>query len=351
MTSVPRLSKQADRRYFRWIVLLQLLVAAGCSINQTPPQPIDPVEVIAQRVDVVEPVPVKKQVQKKEKAKPTAPPPTVLTPQTIAVVLSDNKGTYDGILSELRKWLTGRDYSVFSLDDNLENAASVVRQIEARNSTVVVAVGLRAAETVGSQTSIPVIFCQVFNYSANQLVSENVKGVSVIPPLSDQLALWRGVNPNLRTIGAIVGDGHADLLSHASKTVTRQGLKFEHHVATSNMETLYLFKRMAPKIDGFWLFPDNRVLSASVIRDLLTYSIRHGVQVTVFTPALLEQGAYMSATGTNRDIALKILSILDQISVERFAEVPAITPLSELKITWNTWLPMNSHLEANRVEY
>ncbi len=328
-------------------MLLPLLLS-GCATVEAPPQPIDPVVVTASKVAVVEPVQQKKAKPQVKQAPTVVSTPTVLTPQTIAIVLSDRSQAYMDIATELEKWMKGRDYSIFALDEDGANTKSIISQIRARNSTAVVAVGLRAARTVSPELSLPVVFCQVFNYSTSELLSERVKGVGTIPPLEQQLALWLRVNPRLKSVGAIVGDGHDALLEEARRTVSDQGVAFEHHIATTNMETLYLFKRMANKIDGFWLFPDNRILSRGVIRDILTYSIKHGVQVTVFTPALLRQGAYMSATGTEKDVALKILSILDQISVDRFDQVPPITPLSEMQVHWNTWLQTTPNLEASQ---
>ena len=226
MKITPRLSKQAYgwcSRPFDLTLLLALLLMGGCATVEVPAPPIDEVVVIANKVVVEEPVRKKKA---KPRAKPQAPvvsTPSVLTPQTIAIVLSDRSKAYQEIATELEKWMEGRDYSIYALDQDLANAESIVSQIRARNSTAVVAVGLRAARTVSSEVSLPVVFCQVFNYSSNALLSDTVKGVGTIPPLEQQLALWRRVNPRLKSVGAIVGHGHEPLLEDAKRTVSETG--------------------------------------------------------------------------------------------------------------------------------
>ena len=332
MYCVSRCLQTKNRRFFS---LFLGLLLAGCSAFDgfeyvDVPQPTE----VATPKPVIIPEPKLTLSPAKPQPKiPTVQP--VLTPMHVAVVMSDDTPPYQGIVTQMTKWMEGRDYALYNLDGNLADAEQILSRIADRNTTAIVAVGLRAALLTSQHSSKPVIFCQVFNYEANGLLSDKTKGVASIPPLANQLELWREVNPEMHSVGAILGEGHDDLIQEATKVSAARDIEFHHRRASSDKEALYQFKRLAPAIDGFWLFPDNRILSGPVIGEILSYALRHRVQVTVFTPTLLSHGAYMSAESSDADIALTILSILDQVGADRFDDVPSVTPLSEAKITWS----------------
>ena len=150
-----------------------------------------------------------------------------------------------------------------------------------------------------------------------------------------QVQAWQELNPGLQHIGAILGDGHEELLAEARKAADSAGLTLQHRTARSDRETLYMFNRLTPDIDGFWLFPDNRILSPSVLRQMLSYASRHRVQVAVFNPALLEFGAALSATSVNSDIAETVVSVAHRVIRGDGESIPTLTPLNEIEVQTN----------------
>ena len=60
-------------------------------------------------------------------------------------------------------------------------------------------------------------------------------------------------------------------------------------------------------IDGFILFPDNRILSRSVLTEMMADANRHRVQVAVFNEPLLEFGAGVPVgTGDHVQLAVAV---------------------------------------------
>jgi len=104
-------------------------------------------------------------------------------------------------------------------------------------------------------------------------------------------------------------------------------LDFRHRVSQSDQETIYLFKRLAAQIDGFWLIPDNRILSLSAIREILSYATERNVRVVVSNPGLLKFGALMSLSLSPTQIAEAVYDIVGALPVgsERRFEVFAPT--------------------------
>jgi ABC-type uncharacterized transport system substrate-binding protein len=162
-----------------------------------------------------------------------------------------------------------------------------------------------------------------------------VWGVAALPPVELQLRGWASVDPSRRRIGVIVSDRHAAIVDEAVAAAAG-ALEIKSEVASSDRETLYLFKRLAAQIDGFWLLPDNRILSPNVLRELLGYALAHGVGVLVSNESLLSWGALMSATPTPADVARGVSSVLDRVVSGNTKELPRITSLGEVKLRVNS---------------
>jgi ABC-type uncharacterized transport system substrate-binding protein len=89
---------------------------------------------------------------------------------------------------------------------------------------------------------------------------------------------------------------------------------------------------MIRDIDGFWLFPDNRVLSGRVLQQMLTEANQQQVPVTVPTESMLQMGASISMTAVAADIAETIIELIHRIRAGELNLIPPITQLSEIRV-------------------
>lgn len=312
---------------FRTLPLVLALFFSGCAINGQQPDPPPEIE-----IKEAEPVEVP------EDAKPAVPEIPVVSErevftQRVAIVLSDRKPAYENIAIELGELL--EDYSVYDLTDKSLTPRAVFSNIADFDAGIVIAIGLRAATVANSYSQVPVVFCQVFNVADIDLNSDNLKGVAALPPLAMQIAAWQDLNPGLSNVGAILGNGHEGLIDEASRAADSAGLTLHYRIARSDRETLYIFNRLTPDIDGFWLFPDNRILSPPVLRQMLSYASRHRVQVAVFNPALLDFGAALSATSVDSDIAKTVVSVARRVMRGEGDSIPTLTPLNDIEVQTN----------------
>lgn len=257
-------------------------------------------------------------------------PPANADSLRVAVLLSSRTAAYENVATALAEKLDTVD--IYDLSDKSLTPKEMFDSIEASGSEVIVAIGMRATAFARTFEEMPVVFSQVFNTGQFDADDARIRGVSVLPPLELQIAAWREVNPSLSSIGAIVGSGHERLIEEAAASAEAHGVRFSYRLAQSDRETLYLFTRLVPDIDGFWLFPDNRILSASVLRQMLTYASRHRVQVAVFNDSLLALGATISTTSVDADIAETIVSVASQLLVEGGVSVPHLTPLKRIQV-------------------
>lgn len=309
------------------------LLASGCAWMQQPPEPApEPPPVSVPEEPVVEPAPpppVVAEPMPEPEPEPEPLPVAELEPGRIAIVLSDRSPAYEQVAVELGHLL--ERYLLYNLADKSLSPGAVFSGIADSDAKVVIAIGLQAAEQAMALSPLPVVFCQVFNIDLAASATP-VRGIASIPPLSPQVRAWKQLNPGLVSIGAILGEGHDDLVAEARAAAAENGVALQLRTATSDRETLYMFNRMAPDIDGFWLFPDNRVLSVAILKEMLTYASRHRVQVAVFNPKLLQLGASLSVGTVDADIAATALEVADRIIAGELDAIPARTPLHQLDV-------------------
>jgi ABC-type uncharacterized transport system substrate-binding protein len=249
----------------------------------------------------------------------------------VAILSSDG---YAALAAELVRQLPREAYKVTSLVVENQTSVRTLQSLQRKTGLTVIAIGLPAARMARDRFNGPVIFSQVFDYQELLVNGRNVRGVSAMPPLDLQAREWKRLDPKLRRVGLIVARSHTELIAQAESAARAASLTLVHETSDSDRETLYVFKRMASQIDGLWLVPDDRSLSPATLRELLSYATAHGVKVCVFNDALLEWGAYMSATPTSADTARAVRRQLDGMSKSATNAVQ-LTTVSELVIRLN----------------
>ncbi|MDH3337510.1 MAG: hypothetical protein OEM85_05690 [Gammaproteobacteria bacterium] len=308
----------------RVAIISAALSVAGCSA-------LAPVPDTGGAEIVIEPPP--EVVEIKPPVEPAKPPP--LPPQlpAVAIVLTSNQPAYADVAQELARHF--EDYAVYDLNDDGRPPVSILRQINDSDSAAVVAIGLRAARSAVAMAGVPVIFSQVFNHQDHDLLHDNSRGIAALPPLDAQIVAWKKIDPTVARIGIIVGQGHSDLVAEAELAAERHSVELRVQFSHSDQETLYLFKRMIRDIDGYWMFPDNRILSARILQEMLDEANRHRVAVVVPNEALLQMGAAISISTVASDIAETIVKVIRQIQDGELDRVPPVTALSQIRVATN----------------
>ncbi|MGH8168804.1 MAG: ABC transporter substrate binding protein [Woeseiaceae bacterium] len=310
-----------------------LATIAGCA--NVPPEPPDVPDIA---VPEPEPLPPPPQVEQEPvPAEVEAPPRAEViepTPRVkAAIVLSDRSPAFEKVATELAPLLD--QTLLYNLSDKSLTPKDAFAAVAESGAAVVIAIGRPATQAAAAWSTIPVVYCQVFNYVRPDDLSVPVKGVASLPPLSAQVEAWKQLDPELESIGAILGVGHEDLLREAKLASATNGIALHYRVARSDRETLYMFHRMAPHIDGFWLFPDNRVLSVPVLEQIVSIAARHGVRIAAFNDALLEMGVALSTASVDADIAATVVTVAEKIVAGDSDAIPDLTRLGKVRIATN----------------
>jgi ABC-type uncharacterized transport system substrate-binding protein len=222
----------------------------------------------------------------------------------IIVLASDDKGAVAAATAALQGAYSGK-IELHNLAGSRARETEIVRAIRNSSLNQVVAVGLLAAQVARQRLDgKQVVFCQVLNVDEFNLVAPWMKGVSGIPSLARQFAAWKTLDPNLRKIGLITGPHPGYLLIEAEAAAKPLGLEIEHVSVASDRGVVSALQELRERrIGGLWLAPDSSILSQRAILDLMASTVRNNVPVLAFSPALLKEGALLSATADTGEIA------------------------------------------------
>lgn len=269
-------------------------------------------------------------------AAPADSPPTPVEPprerSRVAILLSDDIASYSAIAKQITQRISEHDYITLNLDGAAAANAPVMNEINKFDPDKIAAIGLLAARVGRNFSSRPMVFCQVFNYTDHELVSPSSKGVKFLPPFSLQLEVWKVINPDLKRVGFITGPNQQELVAEIKQAAEHHQVQVLTRTAASDKEALYAFKRLTPQIQGFWLLPDNRVLSPRVLREMVSYGRKHGIQTVVFSPQLLGLGADISIASRDVDVADAVLRALgDTVDKDAVADATML-PLTTLHL-------------------
>lgn len=289
----------------------------GCSTVQTVSVP--------EPEPVTEPVPVKP-------IPPTAPVKPVI--KDIAVLVTARAEVYEAVVTGLEadKAYRVEKYSMTGYDNR---DAELLDKIQSSEVPQVVAVGLRAAKAAQQLQNKQVIFCQVFDYDSDLETTASMKGISALPSAAKLFYDWRQIDPDLRKVVVITGPGLDDYIEPARQAAEKYNIELIHKLVHTDKEYLYVTKKLPLDIQGYWILPDNRVLSRQVLQDVMTFNTKEGREIAVFSPNLLLFGGLISTEVKLDEVVGLIKTRLAESQDMEYIAGDNISLLDEHKVTVN----------------
>jgi ABC-type uncharacterized transport system substrate-binding protein len=309
--------------YWRVIAISGFLSLQGCAKPPQSPAPISEPE-----------------------AKITAPValPKKVPPMQVEIFASEDIPAYTEVAKAIAKQLGRRGTIHYLTGSALENS-KVVAKYKNEDRTQIVSIGLNAAIAAKSLGNKQVIFCQVYNYHDYALLTPKHKGVSMLPSFTKTFSTWRALSPGIKHIGVISGPGFDDVIQTAQIAAKAHGFTLHHATVNSDKEYQYTYKSLNKKVQGYWLLPDNRVLSENILRDIMTFSVRNSKQVAVFNDELLKLGGLLSISSDYQDIAQQVLERLDQAQNKDTVPGPDIVYPEKLNLRINSTMALRAGIE------
>lgn len=249
----------------------------------------------------------------------------------VVLLLSADDARYRDIVSALRSHLSAGGFDVVKVAGR--DLKWALYALGPNQKVYAVAVGDKTTALSARRLHVPTVYCAMPDAHSDGNAYANMHGVAALPPLDLQLRAWKRVSPRLKRVALILGPGHEETAARAQLAARSAHLELTYRSVASDQEAMYVFKRLAPQVDGLWLLPDT-VLSPRAIKTMLDEARRDRIQSLVFTPSLFRWGALLSAGSTAKNVALTVTGVLDRL-VNEPQSVPASTPLSALELRVN----------------
>lgn len=169
-------------------------------------------------------------------------------------------------------------YEVRNAQGDMATAQLIAQQFAAGKVDMILAIATPTAQAAAQATStIPILITAVTDPVAARLVQSlehpgtNVTGTSDMTPVRAQLELLKRLVPSARRVGVVYNAGEVN--SQVQLDLTRQsasalGLEVVTASASSSTDVLAAAQSIAGRVDAFYVFTDNTVVSAleSVIK-------------------------------------------------------------------------------------
>jgi len=259
-----------------------------------------------------------------------APSASTSAPLSVAILYSSRMPTQATIAGQIAEGLSGTTYNVSRVDidgSGFPSRIDIVAEAEVR---IVAAVGPAALNVARDRfVNAEIIFSQVLEPDTDAGATPKIRGVAATPPPAVQFAAWAEIDPGLGRIGLISSEAFAKVVPDAEAAAAAIGAKLMHRLSTSDRETLYLFRRLAPAIDGLWLAPDSQILSPAVIDEILRLAAELNIGVLVFSESLLDRGGLISVGASPTQIAATVIHTVERIRAGEARALPAEIPLDQ----------------------
>jgi putative ABC transport system substrate-binding protein len=256
----------------------------------------------------------------------------------IAILKSSGIAAYDQAIEGFKATApSSAVYTEFDLQGDLELGRKLARKIRASEASLVVAVGLKAAQAAKLEIlDMPIVYMMVLDPQRHNLASPNLTGTLLEIPVERQLKLIRTFLPGKRKFGTLYDPRKSTTkIREAEQQAAALSFELKSLPVESEKDVPQQLRTLLTFNETLWLMPDSTVLTNESIGFILESAQARGIPVVGFSPELTRLGALLSFSVTygevGRETGLLAKRILD--GDKRLPLKPV--PIERLKITVN----------------
>ena len=215
----------------------------------------------------------------------------------IAVLKSSDLKAYNEAVKGFKTAAPGdATYIEYDLRGDLERGKQLAGKIRATGSSLVVAVGLKAALAAKSEiVDIPILYMMILDPVKYHLTAANMTGVLLEIPMDRQLKVMRAFLPAVRKIGALYDpDKTATKLKEAESRASSHAFELQGFPVESEKEVPRQLRALLSESHALWLIPDSTVLTDESIRFILQSAVARQIPVVGFSSEFTRLGALLS---------------------------------------------------------
>lgn len=264
-------------------------------------------------------------------------PASALFAADVAVLKSSESPSWRPALEALRRAAAPHALQEFDLRGDKAEADRVVAALRGKAAALVAFGPLAVQAAREGAPELPLVGCMVADPAKSGLVpAPNVTGVSLHPPVKNQLAAFRLVNPRAVRIGVMYNpDNVGRLVQEAQKAAPVVRLAIVERAIGSPRDVPQGLRALlsGDAIDALWLPPDPLLLADEARRHILQETTKAGKPVYTFSPALVQEGALVSNGADMTSIGEQASDLLLRLlGPEKGARLEMAIPKAELVI-------------------
>lgn len=215
----------------------------------------------------------------------------------IAILKSSDLTAYTEAVEGFKATAPGTAiYTEYDLRGDMERGTQLARKIRASDTSLVVAVGLKAARAAKMEIAdIPILYMMVPDPLKQHLTAANMTGVLLEIPTDHQFKIMRTFLPTLRRIGTLYDpDKTAAALKEAEPRATAYEFQLQGFPVGNGKDVPQQLRTLLSKSEALWLMPDSTALTDESIRFILESALAKQVPVVGFSSELTRLGALLS---------------------------------------------------------
>lgn len=215
----------------------------------------------------------------------------------IAILKSSDLKAYNEAIEGFKATSPGSAIFVeYDLRGDLERGKQLAKKIRASESSLVVAVGLKAALAAQLEiVNIPILYMMILDPIKHHLTTANMTGVLLEIPTDRQFKIMRSFLPALHRVGLLYDpEKTMAKLKEAESRAPTQEFRVRGFPVTNEKEVPQQLRALLSESDALWLVPDSTVLTDESIRFILESAVAKQVPVIGFSTELTRLGALLS---------------------------------------------------------
>ena len=215
----------------------------------------------------------------------------------IAILKSSDLKAYNEAVDGFKAAAPGAAiYTEYDLRGDLERGKQLARRIRASDSSLVVAVGLKAALATKLEiVDIPILYMMILDPMKYHLAAANMTGVLLEIPMDRQFKVLRAFLPSLRRIATLYDPGKtAAKLKEAEPRAAVHEFLLRGFPVEDEKAVPQQLRALLSESEALWLIPDSTVLTDESIRFILESALAKQVPVLGFSSELTRLGALLS---------------------------------------------------------
>jgi len=215
----------------------------------------------------------------------------------IAILKSSDLKAYSEAIEGFKATAPGGvTFVEYDLRGAVERGKQLARKIRASDSSLVVAVGLKAALAAKLEiVDTPILYMMILDPLKHHLTAANMTGVLLEIPTDRQFKVIRTFLPSLRRIGMLYDpDKTTTKLKEAEPRAVLHEFQLRGFPVENEKEVPQQLRALLSESEALWLVPDSTVLTDESIRFILESALTKQIPVVGFSSEFTRLGALLS---------------------------------------------------------